>query len=66
MPRGLATPTVDRLLHHAHVIPTDIGCCPSVGNSRVRRWGGQLAAGGEILVAIDTGGRGCAAEPIVV
>ena len=25
MPKVLATPAVDRLLHHAHVIPTDIG-----------------------------------------
>ena len=24
MPKGLATPAVDRLLHHAHVIHTDI------------------------------------------
>ncbi len=28
--------------------------CPSVGNSGGRRWGGYLAAGGEILLSIDT------------
>src|SRR5262249_44496037 len=33
-------------------------CCPSVRNSRVRRWGGQLSASGEFLVAIHIYGTG--------